>query len=213
MLKPSADGGPRRRSIAIVPGECARLTVRYLPMSMPVKILVLLLILLTGCVHRIHVNPLPAGPASTTIPRSLQITVGPLAIEGADHQPGIALLKWPHRDLSQAIVRYARLRETFSSVFTDPAELTLRIATKLALADRQGRYHYHIRMQAELSEGDRPIKAYLAEHTAAGSLARWVTASDRDPIESALQSALDELFAQIETDRSLYVDQIDPPIK
>jgi hypothetical protein len=180
---------------------------------MPVGIIALLLILLTGCVHRIHVNPLPTGPASTTIPRSLQIVVGPLALEGADHRPGITLLEWPHHDLTQAIVRYARRRETFSSVFTNPADLTLHIATKLALADRQGRYHYHIRMQAEIREGDRLVKAYLAEHTAAGSLARWVTASDRNPIESALQLALDDVFSRIETDRSLYTDRIDIPVR
>ncbi len=182
-------------------------------MPMPVGILVLLLVLLTGCVHRIHVNPLPAGPASTTIPRSLQITVGPLALEGADHRPGIALLEWPHQDLSQAIVQYVRRREIFGSVFTNPADLTLHIATKLALADRQGRYHYHIRMQVEMHEGNRLIKTYLAEHRAAGSLARWVTASDRDPIESALQSALDDVFSRIEADHPLYTDRIDIPVR
>jgi hypothetical protein len=179
-------------------------------MSRTTRLLVLLLILLTGCVHRIHVTPLPAGPASTTIPKSLQITVGPLALQGADHMPGITLLQWPHRDLSRAIVQYARRRETFSSVFTDSADLTLRIATKLALAARQNRYHYHIRLEAEMSEADRLVKTYRAEHTAAGSLTRWVTASDRDPIESALQMALDDLFAQIEADHSLYAGRTEP---
>lgn len=178
---------------------------------MPVGLLVLLLILLTGCVHRIQVNPLPTGPASTTIPKSLQIAVGPVVLEGADHMPGITLLEWPHRDLSQAIIRYARRRETFSSVFTGSADLTLRIATKLALAARQDRYHYHIGLQAEMSEADRLIKSYRAEHTAVGSLVRWVTASDRDPIESALQQALDDLFAQIEADRSLYAGRMETP--
>jgi len=182
-------------------------------MPMPVGILALLLILLTGCVHHIHVNPLPTGPTSTTIPRSLQITVGPLALEGADHRPGITLLDWPHHDLSQAIIRYARRRETFGSVSTNPADLTLHIATKLALTDRQGRYHYHIRMQAEIHEGDRLVKTYLAEHMTAGSVARWITASDREPIESALQLALDDVFSRIEADRPLYTDRIDRPVR
>lgn len=182
-------------------------------MPMPVGILALLLILLTGCVHHIHVSPIPTGPASTTIPKSLQITVGPLALEGADHRPGITLLDWPHQDLSQAIIRYARRRETFSSVFITPADLMLHIATKLALTDRQGRYHYHVRMKAEIHEGDRLVKTYLAEHTAAGSVARWITASDREPIESALQLALDNVFSQIEADRPLYTDRIDLPVR
>lgn len=170
-----------------------------------------MLILLTGCVHRIQVNPLPAGSASTTIPKSLRIAVGPLSLEGADHRQGITLLEWPHRDLSQAIIEYARRRQTFSSVFTASADLTLYITTKLALASRQNRYHYQIRLQAEMSEGERPVKSYRAERTAAGSVVRWVTASDRDPIESALQLALDDLFAQIEADRSLYADGTDRP--
>lgn len=179
---------------------------------MVVRLLVLLLIVSTGCVHRIQVNPLPAGLAATTIPRSIQIVVGPPALEGADHRPGIILLEWPPQDLRQAIIRYAEQRGTFGSVLTDNAEFTLRMTTKLVLASRQGRYHYHIRLQAEMSDADRLVKTYLAEGSAAGSLARWVTASDRDPIESALQRALDDVFAQIEADRTLYADRVGTPI-
>ncbi|MGQ0696167.1 MAG: hypothetical protein ACT4OL_11420 [Nitrospiraceae bacterium] len=173
-------------------------------MPMHIRLLVILLIIVTGCVHRIQVNPLPPGPTSTTIPRSLQITTGPLLMEGADHRPGITLLEWPHSDLSQAVIRYVEQRNTFSSVSTNPADLTLRMTTKLALTSRD-RYHYRIRLQAEMSETAQLVKAYLVEHVAAGSSVRWVTASDRDPIEAALQLALDDLLAQIEADRSLYV--------
>ncbi len=179
---------------------------------MHVRLLILLLIVLTGCVHRIQVNPLSASPTSTTIPRSLQIAVGSLLMEGADHMPGIALLEWPHRDLSQALIRYVQQRDTFSSVSTNPADLTLRITTKLALTSRD-RYHYRIRLQAEMSETAQLIKAYLVEHAVAGSSVRWVTASDRDPIEAALQLALDDLLTQIETDRSLYVRGQEQPAK
>jgi hypothetical protein len=171
------------------------------------RLLILLLILPTGCVHRIQVQPFPAGPASTTIPKSIQIVVGAPALEGADHRPGITFLEWPHHDLRQAVIQYAQHRGTFSSVLTDHAEVMLRIGTKLALVSRQGRYHYHIRVQAETSEADRLIKTYLAEGSAPGSVARWVTDSDRDPIESALQLALDDLFAKIEADHSLYADE------
>lgn len=132
------------------------------------------------------------------------MAVGPLSLEGADHMPGIALLEWKHHDLSQALIRYVRQRETFSSVSTDPADLTLRITTKLAMASRD-HYRYRIRLQAEMSETAQAIKAYLVEHEATGSSVRWITASDRDPIEAALQLALDDLLTQIEADRSLYV--------
>jgi hypothetical protein len=62
-----------------------------------------------------------------------------------------------------------------------------------------------------MKETSRLIKAYRVEHVAVGSSVRWVTASDRDPIEAALQSALDDLLTQIETDRSLYIRVNEPP--
>jgi hypothetical protein len=176
---------------------------------MAIRFLVLFLILSAGCVHRIEVNPLPTSPASTTIPQSLQLTVSALALEGADHRPGIIFLEWPTHDLSQAIIRYAQQRGTFSSVSPESADWRLHIRSKLALTSRQGRYHYHIRLQGEMSQEDELVKTYVIEQTVAGSMVRWVTASDRDPIEAALQQAFDELFGRIETDRALYVPGAD----
>jgi hypothetical protein len=174
---------------------------------MSVRLLVLIVILSAGCVHRIEVNPLPTSPASATIPRSLQLTVSALALEGADHRPGIVLLEWPTHNLSQAIVRYAQQRGTFRSVSPGDADVRLRITAKLALSSRHGRYHYLIQLQGETSQEDQPIKSYVAERSAAGSMVRWVAASDRDPIEAALQLALDDLFERIEADRALYVER------
>jgi len=173
-------------------------------MPLPLWFVFLLLSSLTGCQHNIHVNPLPSEPTAINIPRDLQVIVGPLSIEGADHMAGIALLKWPHRDLSQAVVEYLQRRETFSSVAATPADLALAIATKLAMRSRE-RYRYSIRLQAEMRETTRAIKTYVEEKEAEGSTVRWVTASDRDPIEKALQLALDDLLTQIEADRALYV--------
>lgn len=170
---------------------------------------ILLAVLPAGCVHHIQVHPLPSGPASHTIPRSLQIAVGELATEGPDHMPGIALLEWPHYDLSQALVRYAQQRGTFSSITTGPADLTLAVSTTLSMKSRQ-RYRYRIRLDAEMREQTRSIKRYLVEHEVEGSFARWVTASDRDPIEAALRLALEDLFARIEADRALYVTSAPP---
>ncbi|MBM4125917.1 MAG: hypothetical protein FJ247_01010 [Nitrospira sp.] len=172
---------------------------------MSVPLLLLILILSSGCVHRIEVNPRSTSPASTTIPHSLQLTVSALALEGADHRPGIIFLEWPTHDLSQAIIRYAQQRGTFRSVSPGSADWRLHITSKLALTSRQGRYHYHLRLQGEMSQEEPPVKTYVAEHTVAGSMVRWVAASDRDPIEAALQLALDDLFSRIEADRALYV--------
>ncbi|MCP9468775.1 MAG: hypothetical protein NNA31_02125 [Nitrospira sp.] len=165
-----------------------------------------------GCVHRIHVNPVPTAPAAALIPKSLHLTVRSLALEGADHRPGITLLEWSRDDLHRAIVHYAEQRKTFSSIVNDRPDLTLQVKAKLTLTSRQGRYHYHVRVQAEMSETDRPIKTYIAEGSAPGSIARWITASDRTPIESALKLALDDLFSQIEADRSIYTGEADTPV-
>lgn len=178
---------------------------------MPVPLLVLILIVFTGCVHRIEVNPLPVNPAPVPIPRSLQLTVGALSLEGADHRPGIILLEWPTHNLSQAIMRYARQRQTFSSISPSDGDISLRVTAKLALASRQGRYHYQIQLQGVMSQAEQMLKTYVAERTVAGSMVRWTAASDRDPIGAALQLALDDLFSRIEGDRKMYTGETKPP--
>ena len=166
-----------------------------------------------GCVHRIQVTPLPTSLPSITIPRTLQAVVSPIAMEGADHRPGIALLEWSHLDLKQAVLRYLQQRGTFTSVSPDPADLTLRVATKLRLTSRGGLYHYRVVLQAEMSEAAGVIKSYRVEHTAAGSSVRWVTASDRNPIETALQGALEDLMRQVEADGALYLSGTEQPLQ
>jgi hypothetical protein len=156
-----------------------------------------------GCVHTIHVDPLPAAPSTIRIPRTVQLIAGPLFVEGADHMPGITLLEWPHRDLREALRRYVERRETFASVSAAPSDLTMTVATNLWMRSRQ-RYHYRVRLEVEMKKGAHPIKAYQAEHEAEGSSVRWVTASDRDPIQAALQHALDDVMGQIEADHALY---------
>ena len=176
--------------------------------AFPTQFVVLLLSLwvaCASCVHKIHVTPLPDGPSSISIPRSLQLIVSPLSLEGADHRPGITLLKWTQSDLTQAILGYLQQRGTFASVSGAPSDFTLRVATKLFLTSRQGLYHYRIVLQGEMSEADQVVNSYRAEHTVSGSSVRWVTDSDRVPIETALRMALEDLTRQIEEDRPLYI--------
>jgi hypothetical protein len=160
----------------------------------------------TGCVHRIHVTPVPTSAPSSTIPRDLQVTLNPIALEGPDHRPGITFLDWSHRDLTQGILDYLQQRGTFASVSLESGDLSLHVATKLALSSRRGLYHYRIILQADMREASQLIKAYLTEQTAVGSSVRWITASDRRPIETALQLALEDLMGKIETDRLLYLN-------
>lgn len=183
-----------------------------MPPSRTFNVLLLALcVAVAGCVHRIQVAPLPTSPSSVNIPRTLQTVISPISMEGPDHRPGIAFLEWSHLDLKQAVLRYLQQRGTFASVSPDPSDLTLRLATKLTLTSRSGRYRYRIGLRAEMSEGTRLIKSYRAEHTAIGSSVRWVTASDRDPIETALQAALEDFMKQVEADRPLYIGRTEHP--
>ena len=159
---------------------------------------------LNGCVHHIHVAPLPSDQATATLPYSVRVNLLHLSIEGADHMPGIPAFEWPPRDLRLAVVEYIRKRQTFTAVTDEAADLTLSIKSWLTMTSR-AEYRYAIRLEAELGPfGKPPIKTYLTQAEEAGSTVRWVTASDQAPIERAVQTALDGLLSQIETDAGLY---------
>ena len=163
-----------------------------------------LLLLSWGCVHHIHVTPAPPTVSPTLIAQSLQIIVPFLAIEGADHRPGITLLDWPAQDLRSAAINYVQSRRSFASVSDKPAGLTLRIKAWLTMRSR-GDYHYRLRLESALGPSSTAsIKSYLVEKETVGSNVRWTTASDQTPITEIVQAALDELLSQIEADHLLY---------
>lgn len=163
-----------------------------------------LLLLNWGCVHRIHVTPTPPVIAPTPIAQSVQVIVPFLAIEGADHMPGIALFDWPAEDLRSATMNYVQSRRTFTSVLDKTADQTLRIKAWLTMRSR-GHYRYSLRLESDLGPLDKPpVKSYLVEKEAIGSNVRWTTASDQAPIAETVQAALDDLLTQVEADRLLY---------
>ena len=153
--------------------------------------------------RRIEVHPRPDHPTSIAIPRSLQVTVSELTIQGADHMPGITLLEWTPRDLSRAAIDYIRQRGTFTAVSDTPADLAMKLTARLSMISR-GPYVYRLQLHADMGTAAAPVKSYDADRSATGSSVRWVLASDRDPIEAALQSALEDLLTTIEADQSLY---------
>lgn len=160
------------------------------------------LLLLSACVHTIEVSPSPPSASENPIPYSVQVVVPFLALQGADHREGVTHLEWPVSDFKRASISYLDRRRLFREVTTDPAELTLILKTWLFLTSRD-RYHYRLHIEADLGPpGKEPIRSYTADGEALGSSVRWVTASDLDPIQRAVQSALDELCARIEEDRA-----------
>jgi hypothetical protein len=164
----------------------------------------------SGCLHTIHVTPEPGTVAGDPIPLTLKVDVMGFALEGADHMPGIGLLEWTWQDFRQGVINYIEKRRSFRSVGTGPAEMTLSLKAALAMRSRD-RYLYILRLEAALSSAKNPaIASYTVETQAAGSFARWVTASDRDPINRALQEALDELLTRIEADRHLMLEEKRP---
>ncbi len=160
-------------------------------------------LLVSGCVHTIHVVPPSNGMTMTPIPAGAQIEVPFLAIEGADHMPGISLLEWPATDLRQAIIQYFTQRQTFTAIGPAPADLKLVVKAWLTLR-APDRYLYRVHLESDLSlSGQAPLKTYAAEGEALGSSVRWITASDQEPITEATIRALEQLSAQIEQDRDL----------
>lgn len=163
-----------------------------------------LLLFSWGCVHRIHVAPTPPAVSSAAIAHSLQVIVPFLAVEGADHRPGIAMLDWPARDLQAAVINYIQSHQSFASVSDEPANFTLTIKAWLTMRFRDN-YRYSLRLESALGPAEKPpIKSYLVEKEAVGSSVRWITASDQTPIAEMVQAALDDLLSQIEADYLLY---------
>ncbi len=164
----------------------------------------------TGCVHRIHVTPPSGETAATPLPVSVQLDVPFLAIEGADHMPGIPLLDWPVKDLRPAMIDYFAQRQTFTAIGTEPADMRLVVKAWLTLR-APDRYLYRVHLESDLSfSGRAPLKTYAAEGEALGSSVRWVTASDQEPISEATAQALRNLASQIEQDRDLVIKSKTP---
>jgi hypothetical protein len=159
---------------------------------------------LEGCTHYIHVTPAVPASLTGTIDQTLRVEVPLLALQGPDRMPGIALLEWPAADLRQAITDYATQRGTFLVGSDDQGAFTLSVKTWLWLRSRDA-YRYTVHLEADLGPtGKPPAKSYVVEKETVGSRIRWTTASDQDPIATAVQAALDDLFTQIEADAALY---------
>jgi hypothetical protein len=167
---------------------------------LPAAPILLLVLLSTGCVHRIHVHPIPESTASRSLPFDVRVEVPFIAQEGADHMPGIVLLEWPREDLRDGIIEYVRKRGTFRSVDTEDKDAILTVKAWLTLR-APDHYMYHVHLEADLAKpGGPPLASYVASALAKGSTIRWVTASDQDPIRTATAQALDSLLSQIEAD-------------
>ncbi|MCC2643207.1 MAG: hypothetical protein K0S45_3620 [Nitrospira sp.] len=163
-----------------------------------------------GCVHRIHVVLPPDEISAGSLPISVQLDVPFLAIEGADHMPGIPLLEWQAKDLQQTILDYFIQRQTFMTIGLEPAETRLVVKAWLTLR-APDRYLYRVHLESDFSFTDHSIlKTYAAEGEATGRSVRWVTASDQEPITEATAQALHQLASQIEQDRELTIRGKDP---
>jgi hypothetical protein len=137
----------------------------------------------------------------------VQLEVPFLAIEGADHMPGIPLLEWPATDLRHAIIEYFAQRQTFTTIGTEPADLRLVVKAWLTCFG-----HLTATFTGYILETDlicfRPRLRLRPTHPKVkpfGSSVRWVTASDQDPITDATTQALHQLAIQIEQDREFVI--------
>jgi hypothetical protein len=155
---------------------------------------------MVGCVHRIHVHPTPETTASRVFPFSVSVQVPFVALEGADHMPGIVLLEWPREDLQSAIIQYIQQRGTFASVGTEAGDMILTVKGWLTLR-APDHYVYYLHLEADIGKSGKPaVGSYAADSQATGSIVRWTIRTEGEPIQSAVQQALDRLLSAIEAD-------------
>jgi len=163
-------------------------------------------ILVSGCVHKIHVLPTSSESAGVSLVGTAQVQVPFLALEGPDHMPGIVLLEWSSKDLQQALVGYLNGRQTFTTTGTAAGDWLLSVKGWLTMR-APDRYLYRVHLEADLSRPGRPVlKTYSADGEAMGSSVRWLTASDQEPIATATNQAMRELAAQLEADKARLTD-------
>lgn len=168
-------------------------------------LLVFLPVLLSGCLHIIHVTPDPDQISSDPIQLSLKVQVTEFYREGPGRRQEIYYLDWPREDFEQGVIDYIRKRRSFAEEGAGQAELTLALIAWLIMESRD-RYGFTLILEATLMPPKGPpIKSYVVRATAVGPRVRWTTASDARPINEVVRLTLNDLLAQIEQDRQLII--------
>lgn len=168
-------------------------------------------ILVSGCLHVIHVTPEPDQVGSDPIPLSLKVQVTGFYQEGPGRRQEIYYLDWPRQDFERGVIDYIRKRRSFAEVGAGQPELTLALNAWLIMEFRD-RYAFKLILEAILMTPKGPaLKSYVVRAKAEGPRVRWTTASDAQPINEVVRLTLNDLLAQIEQDRTFILKKAGGP--
>lgn len=184
----------------------------------------LALLVAAGC-QSISFEPAPVVPTKNRLAQSARLTLTDLGAYTVD--PGATMLADPNlqnrvtgqvasltqdkRRWERAVAEYLSARRTFRSVVTEgQAELELPVRLTIYIDPSLGFKFdtmYVARAEAQLFEQGqlRPIGEFTGFGKAAGGVRRSGPRDDEGPTNQAVQAALNDLFAKLESDKRIQV--------
>jgi len=196
-----------------------RFSSRLLPAKVyTVRPLMLMCLLVAGCSSLVF-QPAPVVPTNSPLPYSAKVKLS--QVEAYMVKPGATMSADPHledhvtgvsnslgnakKEWEKSIADYLAARKTFTYLSMDSQtdlELTMRIHIYIDSGVQYKFNHvYMARIDTTLTDPRTGrLNHYLGLGKSAGDVVRGGNEDDQGPINSAVQSALNDLFEKIEND-------------
>lgn len=197
-------------------------TSRSLPARVStVRSLMFMAFLVAGCSSLVF-QPDPVVPTNSPLPYSAKVKLS--QVEAYMVKPGATMIADPHienhvtevsnslgnakKEWEKSIADYLAARKTFTYLSMDSQtdlELTMRLHIYIDPGVQyKFNYVYIARIDAALTDPRTgQLNSYLGLSKSAGDVVRGGKEDDQVPINSAVQSALNDLFGKIENDLRL----------
>ncbi len=187
----------------------------------PVRPIMFMTLFLAGCSSLVF-QPAPVVPTNSPLPYSAKVKLS--QVEAYLVKPGATMIADPHienhvtgmsnslekakKDWEKAIADYLAARKTFTYLSTDSQtdlDLTMRLNVYIDPGVEYKFNHvYLVRIDTTLTDPHTgQLNNYLGLGKSSGEVSRGGKEDDQGPINSAVQSALNDLFGKIENDPRL----------
>jgi len=187
----------------------------------PVRLLLFMAFLVAGCSGLVF-QPGPVVPTTAPLPYSAKVKLS--QVEAYMVKPGATMIADPHienhvtemsdslgkakKEWEKAITDYLAARKTFTYLSTDSQtdlDLTMRLNVYIDPGlEYKFNHVYLVRIDTTLTDPHTgQLNSYLGLGKSTGEVSRGGKEDDQGPINSAVQSALNDLFGKIENDPRL----------
>ncbi len=177
--------------------------------------------LVSACSHVVY-QPTPVVPTKSPLPYSAKVRL--VNIESYVVEPGATMIADPRvenrvtgvglplssnrKEWEKSVADYLADRKTFTYLSTDSqtdVDLSLRLSIYIDPGVQWKFNHMYVaRAEAALvNPRSGRLLNYLGYGKAAGEVSRGGAGDDRDPMNQAVQSALNDLFGKVEQDARL----------